>query len=65
MLFRSSIMRGDTLILATDGIRSDFLGALLPQGDPPQALADHILARWSKQTDDALVLVVRYLGLAT
>ena len=56
---------GDTLILATDGVRSDFSSERLSQQDPPPMLADHILARWGKQDDDALVLVVRYLGLAT
>jgi len=54
---------GDTLILATDGVRGDFLDAPLPPLEP-QALADHVLARWGTQTDDALVLVVRYLGPA-
>lgn len=57
------LRRGDMLIIATDGIRSEFLDALLPYQEP-QALADHVLARWSTQTDDALVLVVRYLGVA-
>jgi negative regulator of sigma-B (phosphoserine phosphatase) len=57
------IRRGDTLILATDGIRSGFLDASLPYQEP-QALADHVLARWGTPTDDALVLVVRYLGAA-
>jgi hypothetical protein len=55
------IRRGDTLIVATDGIRSEFLDAPLPYQEP-QALADHVLARWGTQADDALVLVVRYLG---
>jgi hypothetical protein len=53
---------GDTLILATDGIRSGFAEGLPPE-EPPQQLADRILARDAKGTDDALVLVVRYLGL--
>ncbi len=57
------IRRGDTLIVATDGIRSESLDAPLPYQEP-QALADHVLARWGTQTDDALVLVVRYLGAA-
>ena len=57
------LRRGDMLIIATDGIRSEFLDAPLPYQEP-QALADHVLARWSTQTDDALVLVVRYLGAA-
>jgi serine/threonine protein phosphatase PrpC len=56
---------GDTLILATDGVRSDFSNDRLSQRDPPSTLSDYILARWGKQNDDALVLVVRYLGLAT
>ena len=60
-----SLTPGDTLILATDGVRSDFSHERLPEPDSPQLLADHILARWGKQDDDALVLVVRYLGPAT
>jgi hypothetical protein len=58
-----SIRRGDTLILATDGIRSGFLDGTLPFLSP-QALADHVLTRWGTPTDDALVLVVRYVGSA-
>jgi hypothetical protein len=51
------------LIVATDGIRSEFLDAPLPYQEP-QALANRVLARWGTQADDALVLVVRYLGAA-
>ena len=57
------IQRGDTLILATDGVRSDFLDAPLPVLRPRE-LADHVLGRFRTQTDDALVLVARYLGAA-
>ena len=57
------IRRGDMLIVATHGIRSEFLDAPLPYQEP-QALADHVLAQWGTQADDALVLVVRYLGAA-
>jgi hypothetical protein len=57
------VRRGDTLILATDGVRNDFLDTPLP-ALPPRELADHVLGRWSTQTDDALVLVARYLGAA-
>jgi phosphoserine phosphatase RsbX len=57
------VRRGDTLILATDGVRSDFLDAPLPPL-PPRELADHVLERFRTQTDDALVLVARYLGAA-
>jgi hypothetical protein len=35
------------------------------QGDPPQPLADHILAHWARGTDDALVLVARWVGVTT
>jgi hypothetical protein len=34
----------------------------LVPGHEPQAIADQILARYRKGTDDALVLVVRCLG---
>jgi phosphoserine phosphatase RsbX len=60
-LSRFTVARGDTLILATDGIRSRFAD------DPGITLAaaptaERILADHGKETDDALVLVVRYLG---
>ncbi len=51
------------LIVATDGIRSESLDAPLPYQEP-QALANRVLARSGTQADDALVLVVRYLGAA-
>jgi serine/threonine protein phosphatase PrpC len=52
---------GDTLVFATDGIGSGFLSDVSVR-DEPQRLADQILARHGKGTDDALVLVARYLG---
>ncbi len=52
---------GDLLIFATDGIRGGFAEGL-PTDATPQQLADHILARHGKGTDDALVLVARYAG---
>jgi len=55
------VMRGDTLIFATDGIREGFTEGLA-LSDPPQQLADRILARYTKGTDDALVLVARHAG---
>ena len=57
------IAPGDTLIFATDGIREGFADGLPPEA-APQQLADQILARHGKGTDDALVLVARYLGAA-
>lgn len=63
---RPSIMRvspGDMLIFATDGIAPDFAEAL-PIGAHVEDIAGGIMARCRKGTDDALVLVVRYLGHA-
>ena len=51
----------DVLVMATDGIREDF-SELLDFGDDAQLMADTIFARHAKGSDDALVLVVRYLG---
>ncbi len=63
------VARGDLLIFATDGIRSDFARDSSPSDplrrhpqDGPQHLANRVLAQYGKSTDDALVLVVRYLG---
>ncbi|TLY22114.1 MAG: stage II sporulation protein E (SpoIIE) [Nitrospirae bacterium] len=58
------VMRGDTLIFATDGIHREFTQRLA-LGDGPQQLADKILGRYAKRTDDALVLVARYVGEAS
>ncbi|HKS38583.1 MAG TPA: SpoIIE family protein phosphatase [Verrucomicrobiae bacterium] len=54
---------GDLLILASDGIRSGFSEGLTTT-DPPQQIAERILSAHFKGNDDALVLVVRYLGLS-
>ena len=56
-----SVNRGDTLILGTDGMGGGFMEHLT-LGDPPQQIADRILEQHGKTTDDALVLVARYLG---
>ena len=55
------VSAGDTLIFATDGIQSDFARGLA-RNFPPQQAAEKILARYGKATDDALVLVARYVG---
>ena len=54
------VMRGDTLIFVTDGIRSGFAKGL-SMSDPPKLIANRVLADYSKGSDDALVLVARYL----
>lgn len=55
------VQPGDLLLLATDGIRSGFSAALVPS-QRPQQIADDIVARHARSSDDALVLVVRLLG---
>ncbi len=64
-----SVARGDTLIFATDGLRSSFAQGLiqgkvegLTLSDPPQRIADYIFAEHGRGTDDALVLVAQYVG---
>jgi negative regulator of sigma-B (phosphoserine phosphatase) len=56
------IATGDLLIFATDGIHPGFAEDLNWRSSP-QRIADDIMARHFKGNDDALVLVVRHLGL--
>ncbi|HET9644594.1 MAG TPA: SpoIIE family protein phosphatase [Burkholderiaceae bacterium] len=51
--------QGDTLVMATDGIRAGFTAGL-PRDAAPAELAHFILLRHAKGTDDARVLVVRF-----
>ncbi|MGE0453583.1 MAG: SpoIIE family protein phosphatase [Vicinamibacteria bacterium] len=55
------LSRGDTLVLATDGIKSSF-GVGLAAGRPPRQLAQHVLAEHAKPNDDALVLAAVFLS---
>jgi len=55
------VAAGDVLVFATDGVRSGF-SACYPENPDAQQAADAILAEFGKETDDAMVLVVRYLG---
>jgi phosphoserine phosphatase RsbX len=52
---------GDVLVLATDGIVAAFADSLDISGSA-QAISERIMTDHWKQTDDALVLAVRYLG---
>jgi serine/threonine protein phosphatase PrpC len=56
-----AVSPGDTLVMATDGIRSEFSAALAMEGSP-QEMADAIFDRYARGSDDALVVVARYLG---
>lgn len=54
------VARGDSLAFATDGLRAEFLTAVSASGTPARQATD-LLTRYIKSTDDALVLVARYL----
>jgi phosphoserine phosphatase RsbX len=58
------LRRGDVLIFATDGIRRDFADRLATSGST-RDIAERLLERHATQTDDALVLVARYMGMKT
>lgn len=65
-LLRSSevrVSRGDTLVIATDGLNHAFLDDVT-NNESPQNLADRLLEKHQLRTDDSLVLVIRYLGEA-
>jgi serine/threonine protein phosphatase PrpC len=62
---------GDILVFITDGIRSGFVKneiqdplskKKLDKTKSAQQLADYILTEYGRDTDDAMVLVVRYKG---
>lgn len=52
---------GDLIIVATDGIERSFAEWVV-ESEPSQQIADALLENCRKGNDDALVLVVRYLG---
>ena len=56
-----AVSPGDLLILASDGIRSGIEQSVVST-DRPQQIADRIMSLHFKGNDDALVLVVRFLG---
>ena len=49
----------DTVILYSDGVKDGFAESLV-LANSPQQIADYIIARYIKGTDDALALVARY-----
>jgi serine phosphatase RsbU (regulator of sigma subunit) len=57
----TAIAAGDLLIFSTDGIRPGFARGLV-RTEPPRRIANQIMRQNLKRSDDALVLVVRYLG---
>jgi phosphoserine phosphatase RsbX len=57
------IAKGDTLVFVTDGIRGEFVECLSAL-ESPQRAADKILNQYGRGNDDALVLVVRLVGVS-
>ena len=56
------VSEGDTLFLATDGVKGHFVETVSARENPQRA-ADRILQKFHTATDDALVLVVRLSGI--
>jgi hypothetical protein len=55
-----TVAKGDTLALATDGIRHGFRAEI--DAREPQVIADAVLAKYGKGSDDACVVIARYIG---
>ena len=59
----ATLAPGDVIAFASDGVRRSFADELVSP-DSPQLLAERILLRHIRRTDDALALIVRYHGTA-
>ena len=57
----SRVQPGDMVIFATDGVAPDFADDIRIDS-PVSEIANGIISRYCKKTDDALALVIRYLG---
>lgn len=55
------LVPGDLIVFATDGVGSSYSDSVSSAGNPQQ-IAERILDQHAKDNDDALVLVIRYLG---
>lgn len=56
-----SVHPGDTLVLATDGVRYGFK-VEVTAARSPQQIADEVIRHWAKPSDDSCVVVARYGG---
>jgi phosphoserine phosphatase RsbX len=56
-----AISPGDVIVMATDGVRHGFSDAFSTR-ESPSLVAKRILGEHGRDTDDALVLVARYVG---
>lgn len=55
---------GDLLLMTSDGIIGDFVSTI-DLSKSAEIIADEMLRRWAKETDDALVLAARHRGHST
>ena len=58
---RHALSVGDLLVMVTDGVQATFGSGIVTQFSA-QEIAESILVRYAKGTDDAHVVVARYLG---
>jgi serine/threonine protein phosphatase PrpC len=58
---RLAITRSDVVVVATDGLHPGFADGI-GRGEPPQQLAERLLAQYRTAHDDALVVVARLQG---
>ena len=58
-VFKVDFSPGDTLIMVSDGIASEFTDQL-PTAHTPEQLTAHIMDNYNPGTDDATVIVARY-----
>jgi negative regulator of sigma-B (phosphoserine phosphatase) len=59
-----TVRHGDTLVLATDGIRHGFKQEVRATRSP-QEIAEQIVEHWARETDDCCAIVARYVGETT
>jgi phosphoserine phosphatase RsbX len=59
-----SIRAGDLIVMTTDGIAEDHLEHI-DFAAPATVIAEHILSKHCKETDDAMVLAARHRGAST
>jgi len=55
------ISAGDVIVFGTDGVREDF-SELINPAEPPARIAERIMAKKFRGTDDGLVLACKYTG---
>lgn len=57
----AAVLRGDLIALASDGVRVDFADRLNNAGSPA-SIAERVLSEHWDEKDDALIIVLRWLG---